>query len=102
MFGHVRNYWLALPLLLLGAACASQRASDVTVTESAATPSKTEVASGDAAKEGDEDEMICVKEEIVGSNIPKRHCRTRGQIERERREAQEEMRRVQRQNPTKN
>ena len=36
------------------------------------------------AKPGDPDQIICVTERVVGSNIPERICRTRKSIEDER------------------
>lgn len=94
--------WFLSAILLAGTACASSpKSSEVAVVESGASPAKGEVAQNDKAT-ADDDEMICVKENVVGSNIPKRQCRSKAQLERERREAQEEMRRQQRQNPTAN
>lgn len=46
---------------------------------------------------GDED-IICTRERVSGSNIPKVVCRTLKQIEQERRRTQEEMRAINSQN----
>ena len=38
-----------------------------------------------------DEEVICRKEQVIGSRIPKKVCRTRGQIEQDRKEAQRYM-----------
>ena len=75
-------------LLALTAACASSTASSGT----AATKSQSSGAAVSADKTThEESKLICEIERPVGSNIPRRVCRTQAQIDKERAEAQEKM-----------
>ncbi len=64
-------------LLLLGTACASPTQS------SSAKPATSAVASSNAAGKGPADkrnEIVCESVKEVGSNIPTRICKTKGQL----------------------
>ena len=94
------NASLALAsLLLLASACASSSTS----AGSAPLQTQSRAASGPApaaAKTAsDDDKLICEMERPVGSNIPKRVCRTQAQIDRERETAQDTMRELTRPGP---
>jgi hypothetical protein len=81
-------------LLVLASACATSSASSGT-----AAPLKSQSVSGSApaatdakkATAQDDNKMICETERPVGSNIPKRVCRTQAQIDREREAAQKQL-----------
>jgi hypothetical protein len=83
-------------LLALTAACASSTASSGTP----AAKSQSSGAAVTADKTSHEDsKLICEMERPVGSNIPKRVCRTQAQIDKERAEAQDQMREASRPGP---
>ena len=62
--------------LLAGCATSSQQAQGA--------GSRDALAQKEPAKSFDPDEIICVTERVVGTNIPERICRTRRQMEDER------------------
>jgi hypothetical protein len=86
-------------LLLLASACATSSTSS----GGAALQSQSRAASAPAAvakpTAQDDSKLICEVERPVGSNIPKRVCRTQAQIDREREAAQEKMRELTRPGP---
>lgn len=82
---------------LLTFACATSS----TTGAAAPTQSQSRAASAPAAAASkptasDDDKLICEMERPVGSNIPKRVCRTQAQIDRERDAAQEKIRELSR------
>ena len=99
----MRLNFLCLPLCVVGLACASstpEKSADQPA-QAQAQPQQqqqqpadgqpnAQVADGEAAK----DAPVCTMEASIGSNIRKRVCRTREQIERDEREAQEMHRRA--------
>lgn len=105
------NYFV-LPLCLLSFACASapaSRESDKPVAAKTAEPApaaeqKTtpEGAVAQADTKGDDNKPICKMEQVIGSNMRKRVCRSKEQIEREKREAQDMARRAARGGPARN
>jgi hypothetical protein len=85
-------------LFLLASACATSSGSN----GGAALQSQSRAASEPAEKPtatAQEDKLICQTERPVGSNIPKRVCRTQAQIDREREAAQEKIRELTRPGP---
>jgi hypothetical protein len=82
-------------LLLLASACATSSASN----GGAPLQSQSRAASAPADKPtatAQDDKLICQTERPVGSNIPKRVCRTQAEIDREREAAQDKMRELSR------
>ena len=75
-------------VLLLASACATSTAPAGTAPVKAQSGAATGVAA-------DDQKLICQMERPVGSNIPKRVCRTQAQIDRERESAQDKMREMQ-------
>ena len=83
-------------LLAVTAACASSTASSAT----AATKSQSSGTAVTAEKTPHEEaKLICEMERPVGSNIPKRVCRTQAEIDRERAAAQDKIREISRSGP---
>jgi hypothetical protein len=82
-------------LLALTAACASSTASSGTAAKSQS--SGTTVTADKTPHE--ESKLICEMERPVGSNIPKRVCRSQAQIDKERAQAQDQMREATRPGP---
>jgi hypothetical protein len=86
---------LLIAFCLTGFACASSTPPQTSETVSAAEASTDEQSEGgekkDAkvAKSEKDKEVTCEMEHVVGSNLPKRVCRSRSQRERERRESQD-------------
>lgn len=85
-------------LLALTAACASSTASSGTAAMKSQS-SGTAVTADKTPHE--ESKLICEMERPVGSNIPKRVCRTQAQIDKERADAQDRMRDATRPGPKK-
>jgi len=88
-------------LFALTAACASSTASS----GGAAMKSQSSNSAASADKPAtaqDDNKLICQTERPVGSNIPKRVCRTQAQIDKERAEAQEQMLEATRPGPRRN
>ena len=84
-------------LFLLASACATSSSSS----GGAPLQSQSRAASAPAAAASkptasDDDKLICEYERPVGSNIPRKVCRTQAQIDREREAAQEKMRELSR------
>jgi len=80
-------------VLALASACAAPMA-----TAGGSAPLKAQAGAAQAAAPGanpEEQKLICESERPVGSNIPRRVCRTPQQIEREREAAQEKIRSMQ-------
>lgn len=75
-------------ILLLASACATATAPAGT----APVKAQSGAAPGVAAED---QKLICQMERPLGSNIPKRVCRTQAQIDRERDSAQDKMREMQ-------
>jgi hypothetical protein len=100
----VRLKYFILPLVLVGFGCASSTpppSAPPAQTECAEPgearidkPKGEEVATTEETKAENSDQPICKMEQVIGSNMRKRVCRTREQIERDRREAQEMSRRA--------
>jgi hypothetical protein len=86
-------------LFLLASACATSSTSSGAAPLQ--TPSRAASAPAAASKPtaSDDDKLICEMERPVGSNIPKRVCRTQAQIDREREAAQDKMRELTRPGP---
>jgi hypothetical protein len=86
-------------ILALASACAttSAPASGTAPVRSQAATGQT---GGPAVASGDQ-KLVCSTERPVGSNIPKRICRTPEQIERERQAAQDKIRDIQTPGPKK-
>lgn len=86
-------------VFFLASACATSSApagSSALKAQTSATPQSKTVAADD------DDKLICEMERPVGSNIPKRVCRTKAQMDREREAAQEQMREATRPGPKVN
>jgi hypothetical protein len=91
-----------VPLCLVGFACASSSSPPETSghvasasTETQAAPATAETTGGEeVASNTDDDRPVCKMEETIGSHMKKRICRSREQIEREKREAQKMSRRA--------
>jgi len=110
----VRLNFLCLPLCVVGLACASSTPEKKADQPAQAQPAQQQQQPADgqqtapqgqqqqqtpdgqpvAEGEGQKDAPICTMEANIGSNIRKRVCRTREQIDREEREAQEMHRRA--------
>jgi hypothetical protein len=73
-------------ILALASACATTSAP-----AGGTAPVKAQAATGQTTASG-EQKLVCSTERPVGSNIPKRVCRTPEQIEREREAAQDKIR----------
>ena len=89
----VRTLISLAPVLLLASACATSSApagASALKAQSSATPQ-----AGTAAVAAEDQKLICEMERPVGSNIPKRVCRTKAQMDREREAAQDKMRELQ-------
>jgi hypothetical protein len=86
-------------ILALASACATTSAP-----ASGTAPVRSQAATGQTAApavaSGDQ-KLVCSTERPVGSNIPKRICRTPEQIERERQAAQDKIRDIQTPGPKK-
>ena len=83
-------------LLALTAACASSTASSGTAATKSQSPGATVTADKTTHEES---KLICEMERPVGSLIPKRVCRTQAQIDKERADAQDQMREASRPGP---
>lgn len=105
------NYFV-LPLCLISFACASStpRESEKPVaaqSAEAAPAAKTDAAKAESTKttpegavaQNDDNKPICKMEQVIGSNMRKRVCRSKEQMEREKREAQDMARRASRGGP---
>ena len=79
-------------VLLLASACATSSAPAASAPLKAQATAAPQTGGGVAA---DDQKLICEMERPVGSNIPKRVCRTKAQIDRERDAAQDKMREMQ-------
>ena len=85
-----RNFLALASILALASACAGPSA-----TAGGKAPLKAQAGAAQPATPGaapEEQKLVCAMERPVGSNIPRRVCRTPEQIEREREAAQEKMR----------
>ena len=75
-------------LVILSSACASTGAQTRPAADGEPVKAPPEAVKAAAAKgEPDPNQIICTFEKDTGSNIPEKVCRTRWQIEQERREA---------------
>jgi hypothetical protein len=98
--------WVAAVGLILGCATASpppqnaSAAAPSTQTQAVAADSGGQKAagSGTAVAKNDKDKLVCTSEQVTGSRIPKRVCRTQEQIDRERESAQKALRESERVN----
>jgi hypothetical protein len=76
-------------VLLLASACATSTAP------ASKAPVKAQSGAAATGVAADDQKLICQMERPVGSNIPKRVCRTQAQIDRERESAQDKIREMQ-------
>jgi len=91
----VRNFLALASILALASACAGPSATAGGTAPLKEQPAAAQAGTAQApakATLAEDQKPICTTERPVGSNIPRRVCRTPEQIEREREAAQEKMR----------
>jgi hypothetical protein len=90
---------LLASVLLLASACATSSSAGGSAPLETQSRAASAPAAADTKTASQDDKLICEVERPVGSNIPKRVCRTQAQIDREREAAQEKMRELTRPGP---